>query len=501
MAGKRLIRKRIEKRLGKQYESRLNNIAAFTGNASGVVSVPGKTGFIYVRDWYGLPHIVYNDVCPVDQANYFVRIGYDKYNPSLLRVLGMMNPYVDTTYSHIGSHHSTHEWPGNDVVWVQSQQVVPALVIKKTGLTVAIYPFWMETSTGLYRSIPYQELDLTSYVPASGACWALISFAPDGTRVVTTATTASDIYALVNAPIDVHPDHTYLSIAAVALYLGQTDIRQDAIQNQIVDLRWFGAGGGSSGDMFRAVYDTDDDGVVDDSQDTQAIQGNAIDPTLTPVNEHGLVWNSSTQQYEDINLPTVYTKRFQAIVDPTVDDDTTLGYKVGYIWINTSTPAAFICIDNTDGSAVWQEIGAGTDGGGGAGDLYAYIDGALSISTGVWSWLAPRDMTLELVYIYCLDPGSASSTIVDVNLNGTTIFTTQANRPELAFDDIDGWAVSGIPEFLDIVEGDILSFDIDQIGTDAEGLVVVIKVASSGTTPPASTTSPALKVYMATTFK
>lgn len=188
--------------------------------------------------------------------------------------------------------------------------------------------------------------------------------------------------------------------------------------------------------------------------------------------------------------------------DPTVNDDVTLGYTPGFIWIKTATSEAYICVDNSAGAAIWQAVGGGTAGGGGAGDLYAYIDGALSVSTEVVSWLAPRTMTLELVYIYCVDPGSASSTIVDVNLNGTTIFTTQANRPELAFDDANGWAVSGTPELLDVVEGDVLSFDIDQIGTDASGLVVVIKVASAGGTPPGEVTvAGALKVYLYHNFR
>lgn len=47
--------------------------------------------------------------------------------------------------------------------------------------------------------------------------------------------------------------------------------------------------------------------------------------------------------------------------DPTVDDDTTLGYEVGSIWLNTTNDKAFICLDATDGAAVWlSTTGAGT---------------------------------------------------------------------------------------------------------------------------------------------
>ncbi len=103
------------------------------------------------------------------------------------------------------------------------------------------------------------------------------------------------------------------------------------------------------------------------------------------------------------------------------------------------------------------------------------IAGALSTGAeqgGVW--LAPRSLTIEKVYIYCKTTGSAGSSIVDINKNGATIFTTQANRPTLAFDDTDKKAVSGTPDITALAEGDIMSMDIDQIATGAADLSVII---------------------------
>ncbi len=99
------------------------------------------------------------------------------------------------------------------------------------------------------------------------------------------------------------------------------------------------------------------------------------------------------------------------------------------------------------------------------------IDGALAATTNaavpIW---ATRPMKLAACYIFADDPGSASSTIVDINLNGTTIFTTSANRPELAY--TDDYAVSGDPEVIDVAIGDKLTIDLDQIATGAAGLRV-----------------------------
>ena len=76
-----------------------------------------------------------------------------------------------------------------------------------------------------------------------------------------------------------------------------------------------------------------------------------------------------------------------------------------------------------------------------------------------------------------LDTAPVGSTfIVDVNLNGTTIFTTQGNRPTIA----DGANVSTfvLPDVVTVAPGDRLSYDIDQIGSGTAGsdLYVVVTV-------------------------
>lgn len=104
-----------------------------------------------------------------------------------------------------------------------------------------------------------------------------------------------------------------------------------------------------------------------------------------------------------------------------------------------------------------------------------HIEGALAATTdaalAIW---ATKAMKLAACYIFGDDTGSAGSTIVDINLNGTTIFTTSGNRPELEWDDSDGWALSGDPEVIDVAIGDKLTIDIDQVATGAAGLRVAL---------------------------
>lgn len=58
--------------------------------------------------------------------------------------------------------------------------------------------------------------------------------------------------------------------------------------------------------------------------------------------------------------------------------------------------------------------------------------------------------------------------IVDVNLNGTTIFTTQANRPTVPAT-TNGGAISATPDVTALANGDYFTVDIDQIGSTIAG--------------------------------
>ena len=70
---------------------------------------------------------------------------------------------------------------------------------------------------------------------------------------------------------------------------------------------------------------------------------------------------------------------------------------------------------------------------------------------------------------------TGASLIVDVNKNGTTIFTTQGNRPTLTA----GSNVSSEVTNMDIntiTAGDYLTVDVDQIGAPTPGAAVSVAV-------------------------
>lgn len=113
-----------------------------------------------------------------------------------------------------------------------------------------------------------------------------------------------------------------------------------------------------------------------------------------------------------------------------------------------------------------------------AGDYAFEVAGVLATGTNIPNAiLFTRSTTISKCYMYCKDTGVTGTTIVDVNLNGTTIFTTQANRPNLTAGGFS-WN-SFVPDVLTFVEGDVLTLDIDQIAVDAEDMVLVMAVAGT----------------------
>jgi predicted GH43/DUF377 family glycosyl hydrolase len=125
-----------------------------------------------------------------------------------------------------------------------------------------------------------------------------------------------------------------------------------------------------------------------------------------------------------------------------------------------------------------------------------FVDGRLVEIEGIGGkYIADQDQTVEAVYISCDEPGSAGSTVVDVNINGTTIFTTQVNRPTLAYNDSDSVVKSGIPENATLVERDRLTIDIDQVATGAEGLSVVVFLSPVTSAPVEAPLTTSLDAY------
>lgn len=110
-----------------------------------------------------------------------------------------------------------------------------------------------------------------------------------------------------------------------------------------------------------------------------------------------------------------------------------------------------------------DNIGAGAGGIG----IAFIVPGAAIVKAKLAQVLIPGTLTISSVIIYSDDAPTGASLIVDINKNGTTIFTTQGNRPQIAAGGY--YDESGTPDITSFAKGDRMSVDIDQIGSTNPG--------------------------------
>lgn len=106
------------------------------------------------------------------------------------------------------------------------------------------------------------------------------------------------------------------------------------------------------------------------------------------------------------------------------------------------------------------------------------VTGALTVATGKSRVYLEDNYVVESIRASVNTAPAGASVIVDVNLNGTSIFTTQANRPTIVAGANTGLATLGAGTTTAIATGQYLTVDVDQIGSTTAGadLSVVIRL-------------------------
>lgn len=79
---------------------------------------------------------------------------------------------------------------------------------------------------------------------------------------------------------------------------------------------------------------------------------------------------------------------------------------------------------------------------------------------------------LSQIYIYLKNTGSSGETIIDINKNGTSIFTSPSQRPHIPYNDINKFDEASVSVAL--TKDDIITIDIDQIATGSSDLSVIL---------------------------
>lgn len=118
----------------------------------------------------------------------------------------------------------------------------------------------------------------------------------------------------------------------------------------------------------------------------------------------------------------------------------------------------------------------GADGAPGPGVLTYSISGDVETGTGTFRLYNDSGRSWRILGVRAT-AGTApagQALIVDVNVGGTTIFTTQANRPTIAAG--SNTILRTNMDVTTVAAGDYLTVDVDQVGTTTPGADLVVQV-------------------------
>lgn len=116
----------------------------------------------------------------------------------------------------------------------------------------------------------------------------------------------------------------------------------------------------------------------------------------------------------------------------------------------------------------------GAPGAPGPGQAVLTVPGTLTVGARPARYYLSTAATITGVTASVSTAPTGAAVIVDVNRNGTSIFTTQANRPTIA---AGGYvALDVVPAVTSLDAGDYLTVDVDQIGSTVPGATLVVQV-------------------------
>lgn len=220
-------------------------------------------------------------------------------------------------------------------------------------------------------------------------------------------------------------------------------------------------GSAGAGDMTKAEYDADNDGSVD-SAEAAPWAGITGKPATFPPDAHNTSHQSGggdAIKLDDLSAPD----------DNTDLDASTL--KHGLLLKLDGSTTKYLRADGT-----WQSLPAATPP---TLEALFTVEGDLVTSTGVLRIYNATGVTktISKVFLSVSTAPTGAAIIVDIHKGGTTIFTTQANRPQIAASANTGYSTT-----IDVTswaDGEYLTMDVDQVGSTIAGSNLTVHIVYS----------------------
>jgi hypothetical protein len=139
---------------------------------------------------------------------------------------------------------------------------------------------------------------------------------------------------------------------------------------------------------------------------------------------------------------------------------------VGDVWIDSNTGSQYTYL--YDGNT-YQWVELGSTGQKNQSTITWARNGQVTVTTGVSRYLFPYAATILGVSATINTPPVGSDIILDVKKNGTTIFTTSANKPRILATAYSTAAEVTNMDITSVAVGDYVTIDINQIGSITPG--------------------------------
>lgn len=222
-------------------------IAGVLGSDTGIIKVPNRNNYVYVRlAGSGTAEVFNNRV----QAIYDLPVicGYDPLDPQKFQVLSLQGQVIDMVGSTINlatgyAPASRYRWMypggGQDPLFVEGRQIMPLRITPIAGMKFIVHNQVIFNGTNWEIFGGSTETDLSSYVPTTaGKCrMVLISIDENGDIKISEGSEV-DIADLLPSNIPSPPEGTRFVLGAIRLYYGQTLIQEARNNTDIVDLRF-----------------------------------------------------------------------------------------------------------------------------------------------------------------------------------------------------------------------------------------------------------------------
>lgn len=240
------IRRKFQNKF-QQKQNIPNTISGLLGNSNGVVNVPSRNNYVYVRlAGTGTAEVFNSRVTAIYDLP--VICGYDPIDPGKFQVLSIRGSTVDYVGGAFGSGSgyapaSRYRWlypgGGQDPLFVETRQLMPLRITPTGGLNFRVESqiIWTGTAWKIFGGST--ETNLTSLVPttADKCCMVLITIDGNG-NVKTTKGDEVAISALDISNMPAPPSGTRSILGAIRLYYGQTVIQEARTNTDVPDLRF-----------------------------------------------------------------------------------------------------------------------------------------------------------------------------------------------------------------------------------------------------------------------